>query len=258
MHFKPQLVAFDLDGTLAESKQRVTPQMGDLLARLLQKMPVAVLSGASFRQFETQFLPAIPSDANVTNLYLFPTNAAQCYRFNKKWTLVYDECFDTLERERILHALAEALEETGLAEPPPEVWGERIEDRGSQIAFSGLGQLAPIEEKSKWDPDRKKRLALREHLLKKIPDFSVSIGGMNTVDITRKGITKAFGLHELAKLTGVTVSEMLYVGDALGEGGNDSVVIPTGVQTQEVFGPEETAKIIEDVLSNHLDSKNMR
>ena len=42
---------------------------------------------------------------------------------------------------------------------------------------------------------------------------------------------------------------MLYVGDALEEGGNDSVVIPTGVKTQEVFGPEETAKVIEEILS---------
>ncbi len=38
-----------------------------------------------------------------------------------------------------------------------ETWGEQIEDRGSQITFSALGQQAPIEEKKKWDPDFTKR-----------------------------------------------------------------------------------------------------
>ncbi len=256
MNFKPKLMAFDLDGTLAESKQRVTAEMGNLLAELTHKMPVAVLSGASFRQFETQLIPAIPSDANFKNFYLFPTNAGQCYvNENGTWKTAYDETFTALERERILHALAEALEESDLATPPPQIWGERIEDRGSQITFSGLGQQAPTEEKKKWDPTREKRLPLYRALAKKLPDFSIGLNAMSSVDITREGVTKAHGIRQLAKLTGITPSEMLYVGDALGEGGNDSVVIPTGVQTQEVFGPDETSKVIQDVLTSRLASK---
>jgi hypothetical protein len=249
MDFKPKLVAFDLDGTLAESKQPVTSQMGGLLATLMEKMPVAVMSGAAFHQFQSQFLPAVPPKAKRENLYLFPTSAAQGYRYKDgAWGLAYDESFTPLERERILHALAEALEETGLAKPPPQVWGERIEDRGAQITFSGLGQQAPLEEKNKWDPERKKRMPLRELLLKKIPDFSVGVNATSSVDITRKGVTKAYGIRQLAELTGIPISEMLYVGDALGEGGNDAVVIPTGVRTQEVVGPVETAKVIEEIL----------
>lgn len=250
MDIKPKLVAFDLDGTLAESKTPMTAQMGALFARLLANLPVAVMSGASLRQFESQFLPVLPASAKLTNLYLFPTNAAQCYRYeNGTWNRAYDESFTPLERERILHALAEALEETGLAEPPPQVWGELIEDRGAQITFSGLGQQAPVEEKKKWDPDRKKRLPLRELLLKKIPDFSIGVNAASSIDITRKGVTKAYGIGQLTRLTGVSISDMLYVGDALQEGGNDAVVIPTGIRTEEVSGPEGTAKIIEKILS---------
>ena len=250
MDFKPKLVAFDLDGTLAVSKQRVTAEMGNLLAELMKKMPVAVMSGAAFHQFENQFLPALPSDATLENLYLFPTNAAQCYRWDGRgWALAYDESFTSIEREKILHALNEALAETGLDKPPPQLWGEQIEDRGAQISWSALGQQAPYEIKSKWDPDRKKRLPLREAFLKRAPDFSAGINATNTMDITRKGVTKAYGIGKLAALTGVTVSEMLYIGDALKEGGNDAVVIPTGVRTQEVIGPDETAKVIEEILA---------
>lgn len=250
MDIKPTLAAFDLDGTLTESKSPMTPQMGTLLVKLVKTMPVAVMSGAAFHQFENQFLPALPAGAKLANLYLFPTSAAQCYRYeNGAWVRTYDESFTPLERERVLHALIEALEETGLDKPPPQLWGEQIEDRGAQISWSALGQKAPFEEKSKWDPDRKKRLPLREAFLKRAPDFSAGINATNTMDITRKGVTKAYGVRKLSELTGVPISAMLYVGDALGEGGNDAVVIPTGIRTRQVSGPIETAKVIEEILS---------
>jgi phosphomannomutase len=252
MDFKPKLMAFDLDGTLAESKARVSAEMGELLARLMQKMPVAIMSGAGFPQFEIQFLPAIPSDAHLENLYLFPTNAASCYSFvDDTWKPAYQLALSSEEKSRIYQALDEALKESGLIEPPAQVWGERIEDRGTQISFSGLGQQAPVEEKKKWDPTHTKKRALREALEPKLPECTVTMSGSTTVDITQKGINKAYGVKQLAGLTGISVSEMLYVGDALQEGGNDYVVIETGVRTHPVFGHEETAKVIETVLAQH-------
>ena len=249
MDCTPKLVAFDLDGTLAESKQPVTPEMGVLLGKLLQKMPVAVMSGGAYYQFEKQLLPALPSDAPLPRLYLFPTSAGRCYVYkNGAWQTAYDHSFTEEEKNIILKALQEALVETGLNVPPSHLWGEQIEDRGSQISWSALGQQAPIEEKKKWDPDRKKRMPLRDAFLRRTSDFSVGVNATNTIDITRKGITKAYGIEELSKMSGIPISEMLYVGDALKEGGNDAVVIPTGVPTKEVAGPVETAQVIEDIL----------
>jgi HAD superfamily hydrolase (TIGR01484 family) len=251
MDVAPKLVAFDLDGTLAESKQPVTPEMGALLAKLLQKMPVAVMSGAGFPQFEKQFLPAIPGDANVANLYIFPDSAAQCWQYkNNAWQTVYNKAFTREEKERIMGVLAHALAEVGLSHAPVRVWGERVEDREAEIAFSPLGQQAPLKEKEMWhkihDDTRQK---LHAALTRELPEFANATGGLTTIDITRKGITKAYGLEELSKMSGIPINEMLYVGDALGEGGNDAVVIPTGVKTQEVSGPIETVKLIKDVLA---------
>ena len=75
----PHLLVFDLDGTLAESKQRMSAQMGDLLAELLQKMPVAIMSGGGWAEFEKQFFSVVPPDTNLDKLYIFPQNAAQCF-----------------------------------------------------------------------------------------------------------------------------------------------------------------------------------
>ena len=250
MPHRPKLVAFDLDGTLAESKQRVSSDMGELLSQLLKKMPVAVMSGAGFPQFERQFFPAFPADADFTNLYLFPDNAAQCFVYREgSWKPQYDNAFTPAEREHVLKALDEALVETGMRDVPIRVWGERIEDRGAEIVFSGLGQEAPPEEKRKWDPTREKRKPLYDALTKKLPEFAIGLNAMTSIDITRKGITKAYGVRRLAELTGVTIAEMRYVGDALDEGGNDAVVKETGVQTHAVFGPEETAGLINTFLA---------
>ena len=58
-----------------------------------------------------------------------------------------------------------------------KVWGEIIEDRGSQVTLSALGQHAPLDEKEHWDPDFAKRKKLKATLDTLIPEFSVRIGG---------------------------------------------------------------------------------
>jgi phosphomannomutase len=252
MKDRPKLVVFDLDGTLAESKQRLSADMAELIAKLLEHMCVAVMSGASFGQFEKQFLPALPSSANLKRLFLFSANASQCHTYEHTgWKPKYDKSFNVFEKSRIMQALKESLEETGLGNIAGRdpAWGEQIEDRGGQITFSALGQHAPIEAKSQWDPKKEKRRPLYEALLRRLPDFSIAMNAATSIDITPKGVNKAYGIRKLIEMTEISVGEMLYVGDALEEGGNDSVVKPTGIRTVEVFGPEETTGVIEKLLT---------
>lgn len=244
----PKLVAFDLDGTLTESKSPMTPNTGALLARLMHKVPVAVLSGASLRQFEEQFLAFLPADAPLKNLYLLPTNAAQCYVYRGTWEPLYQETLTPQEKEGVLAALDESLHEVKFVHPP-QVWGPQVEDRGEQITFSALGQEAPVEEKKKFDPTREIRMPLAEALRRRLPNFHVGLNAATSIDITRKGVTKAYGVRRLSEMTGIDIADMLYVGDALGEGGNDAVVIDTGIPTRAVPGPAETAKLIEELAA---------
>ncbi len=250
MHI-PRLIAFDLDGTLAESKQRVSAEMADLLTQLLAKMPVAIMSGASFAQFERQFFPSLPPEAKMERLYIFPTNAAECrvYR-GGTWQLEYDRSFSDEEAGAVQEALIEALDVVGLSQPPAQTWGPRIENRsGGQVSFSPLGQQAPVDAKQEWSRAHNNvRKALRDELAKRLPSCTVSMGGMTTVDITPKDVDKAYGIKRLSELTHIPVEDMLYVGDALEEGGNDSVVIKTGIRTHAVFGPQETAALIQEML----------
>lgn len=246
----PKLIAFDLDGTLAASKQPMTSEMGALLARLLKVAKVAVMSGADAPQFKEQFLPGLPKDAAFENLYLFPTSGAECLIYHGgEWTRSYDNELTPEEKKKILAELDTALAAAGLTEPPEKVWGERIEDRGEQISFSALGQKAPVEEKQKWhDAYDGKRQELRATLAGLLPDFSVRAGGLTTVDITKKGVSKAYALGRLADISSVAIADMLYVGDALFPGGNDAVVTEAGVPVRAVAGPEESAELIRSYL----------
>ena len=162
-----RLIAFDLDGTLAASKQPLEPDMADALADLLAVADVAVISGGDWPQFDKQVASRLPDRADRTRLWLMPTTGTKLYTFRGgAWSPVYAELFDDGERHTIIAAFDESLQATGFV--PEQSWGERIEDRGSQITFSALGQQAPLDAKEKWDPDHAKRKLIQADLKQRV------------------------------------------------------------------------------------------
>jgi hydroxymethylpyrimidine pyrophosphatase-like HAD family hydrolase len=135
------------------------------------------------------------------------------------WRRVYSEDFTANEKEKIVSSFAKALELAG--NHVDKVWGDVIEDRGSQVTFSALGQQAPLEEKTKWDPDFAKPKAIKANLGTFIPEFSIRLGGTTSVDVTRPDIDKAYGIRKLPERLGICLNEMIFIGDALFVDGND-------------------------------------
>ncbi|TSD05084.1 MAG: hypothetical protein Greene07147_796 [Parcubacteria group bacterium Greene0714_7] len=243
-------LAFDLDGTLTESKCEMTPEMGEALAHLLVRLPVGIMSGGSYTQFQKQVVPFLPVGSHLERLHLFPTSAARCYAYKEnEWRLVYSHDFTPDEKQEIMAALNAGIAKTHIVDDSTPTFGERTEDRGAQISFSALGQNAPIELKRAWDPTQEKRMPLQKLLVEALPNFSVRINASNTIDITRAGITKAYGIQRFSEMVGIPMGEMLYVGDALFEGGNDAVVKEAGIPTQSVSNPEETLALIRQFLT---------
>ncbi|HEY4516575.1 MAG TPA: HAD-IIB family hydrolase [Candidatus Paceibacterota bacterium] len=241
----PKAILFDLDETLAESFQPPTPTMIERLSRLASVRPVAIISGAGFARIEQDVLSRFPDSGR---LYLFPNSSTQCYTFqNGTWEMEYNLALTEDERQHIKAALGEALEQLPLLKETPH-YGIQISDREAQVAFTAVGLDAPPDVKAGWDPDRAKRRAVVEYLRHKIPDFDILIGGASTIDVTHKGINKTHGVRWFAEHLHLSISEVLYVGDALYPGGNDHVVIETGIQTRATSGPEETLKIIDELL----------
>jgi len=244
-----KVLAFDLDGTLAPSKSTLPPRMGELIDQLLDHYEVCVISGGKFGQFETQLLDGLKTDSvKLERLHLMPTCGTQYYRFTDDvWTQVYAENFTEDEKAKIIAALSEGIDALGYRES--KVYGEIIEDRGSQITFSALGQdiVAELGDegvqlKEDWDPDTSKKNAIRDYVANLIPEFEVRVGGGTSIDITKPGIDKAYGMQKLINMLGITKEDILFYGDRLSEGGNDYPVKEFGIETIEVSNWQDTAE----------------
>jgi hypothetical protein len=242
-----KLIVFDLDGTLADSKSPLDPEMSGLLHDLLGVVKVAVISGGDWPQFEKQLVSHLPHDDRLRDLSLLPTCGTKFFQYADGWKKLYSEDFTAEERNKIVESLNKALVSAGFK--AEKVWGEVIEDRGSQITFSALGQRAPLAEKVKWDPDFSRRKKIKAILDTTIPEFSVRMGGATSIDVTKPGIDKAYGIRKLRDLLGISLKEMVYVGDALFPGGNDYPAAEAGVVCIPVRGPQETKPVAEAIVA---------
>lgn len=245
----PALVAFDLDDTLAPSKGLIDPRIADLLLALLRSVDVAIISGGNETQFRTQVVARLgdADAADLARLHLLPTCGTRYLRHDgADFTSVYAHDLSAAEKRAALTALREEAERLGLWEAEP--WGDILEDRGSQITFSALGQRAPREAKHDWDPTGAKRAALRDAVAARLPGLEVRSGGSTSIDITQAGIDKAFGMRQLSSHTGIPLTDMLFYGDRLDEGGNDYPVLAIGVPSVAVEGWEDTAAKLEELL----------
>ena len=244
-----RLVAFDLDDTLAPSKSPVDPRMAQLLVRLLGAVEVCVISGGQFGQFQAQLIDNLPLDhpEALARMHLMPTCGTQYYRYADGWRQQYAENLTDDQKTAALATVEAEARRLGYWET--DTWGPILEDRGSQITFSALGQAAPVDAKKAWDPTGEKKNALRAAVQPHLPDLEVRSGGSTSVDITRRGIDKAYGMRKLAELTGVPFDQMLFVGDRLDPDGNDFPVIALGIPTEAVEGWEDTAGVVERFLA---------
>ncbi len=242
-----ELIVFDLDGTLAESKAAIDADMAALLQVLLAIIKVAVISGGDWPQFEQQLLGKLSQNANLANLSILPTSGTKFYQYKGGWNKLYSEDFSPAEKTKIIDALNQVRTEEHFT--IDQVWGEVIEDRGSQITYSALGQQAPLAAKAVWDPDFAKRKQMKALLDTIIPEFSVRLGGDTSIDVTRPGIDKAYGVRKLRDTLGIPMKHMIFIGDALFPGGNDYPAEEAGVESIETRDPLETKRLIQTIIA---------
>lgn len=252
-----KLIAFDLDGTLAPSKSPLPARVAGLIKQLLGRYEVCVISGGKFGQFELQLLNDLEaSPTELQRLHLMPTCGTRYYLYDiasSKWELQYAEDFTEAEKEKIKKALNKGFDDLKLREK--KTYGETLEDRGSQVTFSVLGQdivseLGPkgVEIKEAWDPDDSKKKRVRDYIAPMIPEFEVRVGGVTSIDVTKLGIDKAYGMKKLMAMLEFSKEDILFVGDRLVEGGNDYPVKAAGIDSISVKSWEDTALVVETIL----------
>lgn len=244
-----KLIIFDLDGTLTESKVEIGKEIAFLLDSLLKEKKVGIIGGGMIERFKIQVLAGLAQDAELENLFLFPLNGGSFYKYQSgEWQKIYSQELLKEEKVSIWDALYKVLKDIGHIRPS-KIYGEQIQDRGSQITFSALGQEAPLDEKIRWskehDADRfRMALKLQEYL----PDMEVKIAGLTSIDITRKGIDKKFAVEKLTEYLKISISNTLFIGDAFGPDGNDSPTLESGVLCFKIESIQDTKNLIKHIL----------
>lgn len=249
---KHELVIFDLDDTLSESKTDITQEMVYLLYRLLERGQVGIISGCAYSQFEKQLLKQMSiGPVSFAGFHLMPSSGSQLFQNDvlKGWHRIYHDTLSLREKVLICEEFRMACAITGIMPKDDLEYGEIGEDRDSQITFSMLGQNAPSSVKKPYDPDQSKRLKIAAVMNKSIGwGYEATVGGATSIDVTRKGSNKASGVNKLLEHLKIDKSKVVFIADALFPGGNDHSVISTGVECIPTKGPEETKVIIKGLL----------
>src|SRR3546814_15775210 len=75
------------------------------------------------------------------------------------------------------------------------------------------------------------------------------MGGTTSIDVTREGVDKAYGLERLSCESGIPLDAMLFVGDAIFPGGNDYPAQLLGLDTICVRDPREALSVIAAIVA---------
>lgn len=201
---------FDMDQTIAPARQPILPEMYKLLNELPQD--VIIVSGQEVAKigWQSDDLPSYTLGQNG--------NHATDIQNKELWNIPLDEA----HRDEIMQhiqAIIDILDHDLNHDWTP------IEDRGSQITFSPIGNTAPVEVKMVYDPDRKKREAMMAQIPFESDELVVKIGGSTSLDYIHKDRHKGTNVQKLIDLMGWDKAECVYFGDGLYPGGNDEAVI---------------------------------
>lgn len=214
-----KVYVFDLDGTLAESKQPIPEAIATMLVKLTSRNPVAILTGGTLNQILAQVINSLPAN---TPLGLYACSGTTYQQPNQP---PVTKALPLADRQAITMLLEGVIGDLGYWCTNPV--GDIIEDRVSQITYSALGQHAYPDLKKTWDADGKKRTHIIKHLEPYLGDYVAHLGGSTSIDITHKGHNKRAGIELIAEHYGVTTAQIVYIGDDLQQGGNDYPVTLT-------------------------------
>ncbi|WEV52410.1 HAD-IIB family hydrolase [Bifidobacterium sp. ESL0704] len=237
-----KVIAFDLDNTLARSKKPMHADMASRFSTLTRLIDVAVITGGRFELAKSQVLDVLEPDACRSRIHVMPTSGTRYFRWQKgRWQCVYSNDLDMADRRRAVASIERHAREQGIW--LEHTWGPRIEDRGSQITFSALGQEAPVEEKEHWDPDNSKKNRLAEAVGVDLPNLVVRSGGSTSIDISERGVDKAYAVHRLCDILGCSVDQVVFIGDRMDPDGNDYPAAVIGTKPILVAGPHDTLQV---------------
>lgn len=210
-----KLVAFDLDGTITQHKSPLGEENKRLLSALSKKYKLLMVGAGGCLRIFNQLLK-FPIDIIGNYGLQYGEYNEKTGELEIKRNLVFP-----VDKESVEKRISALREKFGFT----EFKGESVEFHSSGcVTFPILGTTAALSDKLAFDPDRSKRRAIHRIVKDTFPDYTVFVGGTSSFDMSPAPYDKAYALSEYCEARGIKHSEVVYVGDDYGIGGNDESV----------------------------------
>lgn len=239
-----RVIIADVDQTICEPAQVVQRELAEQIAALVGRgYSFAFISGTNVEELQRMISNQLEKEHHL----LANTGATYGVQRNGSSMIVYSQTLTPVEKQEITAAFEKLIQEYNLQ--PLTSKEDQLLDRKSQITLSVLGRNAPLEVKKAFDPHGEKRKKWIEFLRQYLPEdkYEIRFGGTTSIDVTRKGIDKEWGIQEFAKYNGVALSEIVFIGDRLYPGGNDYPAAKI-VDCIAVKNPEETLRKLQELF----------
>jgi hypothetical protein len=240
-----KVIICDVDETICNSCQIIKPDMANTINQLIQKgYTFAFISGT-----KESYLKEMISTSLNHNHFLLPTTGTKCIQINQDSnTNHYEHSLNQEEKNKVINALNQLTIYYNIQSLTTKE--DQIQDRGSQITLSAIGRHAPKKLKEQHDKNTTKR-QLWVKYLKTILDeneWEINIAGTTSIDITKKGYDKGWGIKQFAKNQNIQLNHILFFGDKTKPGGNDYPATKV-VDFIEVNNPNETLEHFKNLLN---------
>jgi HAD superfamily hydrolase (TIGR01484 family) len=236
---KIKLIALDLDGTLTQHKEKLTPNQRAVLDALSKKYKLLMVGAGQTRRIFNQ-MDSYPVD-------IIGNYGLQYATYNPETNdivTIRDEVFE-IDRPSVEKRVTFLREKYGFT----TFRGDNVEYHVSGcVTFPILGTKAIQEDKLAFDPDRSKRRAFYGEVCDLFAEYNVFVGGSSSFDMSPKPYNKYYALDLYCKEHNIAHDEVVYIGDDYGQGGNDESVYLSDFNYLEIDDYRDFPNVVKPLL----------
>ncbi|MCI6588651.1 MAG: phosphomannomutase [Clostridiales bacterium] len=211
-----QVIAMDLDGTLTQHKQPLSPLTRATLEALGKRYRLLMVGAGQVQRIFHQ-MEYFPIDIIGNYGMQYATYNAQTGGLDMQ----RDEVIPAGDRGTIEARVTALREKYGYT----EFAGDNVEFHPSGcLTFPLLGTKAAQADKLAFDPDRAKRRRIYAQVCAAFPEYCVFVGGSSSFDMAPRPYNKLYALDLYCREQGIAHENVLFIGDDYGTGGNDESV----------------------------------
>lgn len=238
-----KIIIADVDETICESCQKISEEMTDKIKEMISRgYQFAFISGT-----KSEHLMEMISSRLDGEHYILGTTGTKCVKINKTSEIIYNFTLNPEEKKEIINAFEKLISYFNIQSLTTKE--DQLQDRDSQITLSAIGRQASSESKAKYDPNGEKRKTwikyLRQFLNK--DKYEIKIGGTTSLDVTKKGLDKGWGIKKFARHYNLPLNKILFIGDKIYSGGNDYPATKV-VDYIEVTCPKDTLQKLKQLF----------